>query len=109
METLDLTALKRKALQLRKHIVTMIATAGSGHPGGSLSACDIVTALYFNVLNHDPKNPKWPDRDRFIMSKGHATGILYSALAVSGYFPVSFLSTYRKTIVRYRGIRIVKD
>jgi transketolase len=74
----------------------MIATAGSGHPGGSLSAADIVTALYFRVLRHDPSNPHWPDRDRFILSKGHAAPILYAALAETGYFPVAELGTLRK-------------
>ena len=74
----------------------MLAKAGSGHPGGSLSAADLVTALYFRALNHDPKNPQWPDRDRFILSKGHAVPIVYAALAVAGYFPESQLMTLRQ-------------
>jgi transketolase len=90
------TDLELMARRLRRHVVKMIAEAGSGHPGGSLSAADIITALYFKELRHNPKNPQWPDRDRFILSKGHAAPILYAALAESGYFPVTELSTLRK-------------
>jgi len=90
----DLQGIARK---LRRHVITMISTAGSGHPGGSLSAADIVTALYFRIMRHDPANPKWPDRDRFILSKGHAAPILYAALAECGYFPLEWLTTLRKT------------
>lgn len=85
------------ARNLRRHVITMISTAGSGHPGGSLSAADIVTALYFHIMRHDPANPKWPDRDRFILSKGHAAPVLYAALAECGYFPLEWLTTLRKT------------
>jgi transketolase len=81
----------------------MTATAGSGHPGGSLSAADIVAALYFKILQHDPKDPHWPDRDRFILSKGHAAPVLYAALAETGYFPVAELSTLRKLDSRLQG------
>ena len=88
--------LEAMAKKLRRHIIEMIGKAGSGHPGGSLSATDIVTCLYFNVLRHNPGNPKWPDRDRFILSKGHAAPILYSALAECGYIPDESLSTLRK-------------
>jgi len=91
------------AKKLRRHVITMTATAGSGHPGGSLSAADIVTALYFKVLCHDPKNPQWSDRDRFILSKGHAAPILYAALAETGYFPVAELATLRKLDSRLQG------
>lgn len=91
------------AKQLRRDVITMIATAGSGHPGGSLSAADIVTALYFKVMHHDPKNPQWPERDRFVLSKGHAAPILYAALAECGYFPVEELSTLRKLGSRLQG------
>jgi transketolase len=94
LESVD--ELEVMAKKLRRHIIEMIGRAGSGHPGGSLSAADIVTCLYFNVLRHDPVNPKWPDRDRFILSKGHAAPVLYSALAECGYFPVESLSTLRK-------------
>ena len=95
--------LEKMAKQLRRHVIQMIATAGSGHPGGSLSAADIVTALYFNVLRHDPKNLQWPDRDRFVLSKGHAAPILYAALAECGYFPVEELATLRKLGSRLQG------
>jgi transketolase len=81
---------------LRREIVAMIAAAQSGHPGGSLSATDLVTALYFNVLHHRPADPQWPDRDRFILSKGHAAPLLYAALSRSGYFPTSQLATLRR-------------
>jgi transketolase len=93
----DLNDLNNMARNLRRHVITMISEAGSGHPGGSLSAADIVTALYFKVMQHDPQNPKWPDRDRFILSKGHAAPVLYAALAECGYFPLQWLSTLRKT------------
>jgi len=95
--------LKEMAKKLRRHVITMIATAGSGHPGGSLSAADIITALYFKVLRYNPENPQWPDRDRFILSKGHAAPILYAALAESGYFPVAELATLRKLDSRLQG------
>jgi transketolase len=91
------------AKRLRHHVITMTATAGSGHPGGSLSAADIITALYFKVLRHNPNNPQWQDRDRFILSKGHAAPILYAALAESGYFPVEELATLRKLDSRLQG------
>jgi len=90
----DLEGIARK---LRRHVITMISRAGSGHPGGSLSAADIVTALYFRVMRHDPSNPRWPDRDRFILSKGHAAPVLYAALAECGYFPLEWLTTLRKS------------
>jgi transketolase len=88
--------LKARAKQIRRDIIEMTGIAGSGHPGGSLSAADIVTALYFAVMRHDPKNPKWPDRDRLILSKGHASPLLYSALAEAGYFDRDLLKTFRK-------------
>lgn len=81
----------------------MVSEAGSGHPGGSLSSADIVTALYFHVLNHRPREPKWPERDRFILSKGHCAPILYAALARSGYFPVEELSGLRKIDCSLQG------
>lgn len=88
--------LKEQAKEIRKDIVTMIGQAKSGHPGGSLSAAEILTYLYFEEMNIDPKNPKWEDRDRFVLSKGHAAPVLYAALARRGYFPVEELSTLRK-------------
>jgi transketolase len=100
---LSMAALKQTARQLRRLAITMITTAGSGHPGGSLSAADIIAALYFRILRHDPENPHWPDRDRFILSKGHAAPILYAALAQSGYFPLAELSTLRRLDSRLQG------
>ncbi|MBM3172770.1 MAG: transketolase, partial [Chloroflexi bacterium] len=100
---LPVPELEKMARHLRRHVVSMIATAGSGHPGGSLSAADIVTALYFKVLRHNPQNPHWPDRDRFILSKGHAAPILYAVLAECGYFPIEELSTLRQLGSRLQG------
>jgi transketolase len=100
---LSTVELKETAKKLRRDVVNMITTAGSGHPGGSLSAADIVTALYFKILHHNPANPQWPDRDRFILSKGHAAPILYAALAETGYFPVAELSTLRRLDSRLQG------
>jgi len=89
--------LKLKANTLRREIVEMIARAKSGHPGGSLSAVEILTALYFGgVLKHDPQNPQWPQRDRFVLSKGHAAPVLYAALAEAGYIEKNMLNTLRK-------------
>jgi transketolase len=101
--SLSTAELKEMAKKLRRHVITMIATAGSGHPGGSLSAADIITALYFRVLRHDPKDPQWSERDRFILSKGHAAPILYAALAETGYFPIAELETLRKMDSRLQG------
>lgn len=95
--------LKSKANKIRKDIVRMITEAKSGHPGGSLSAVDVVTALYFNVMRHKPENPKWEDRDRFILSKGHAAPLLYAVLAERGYFEVKELLTLRKLGSRLQG------
>ena len=83
------------ANEVRKGIVTAVHSAKAGHPGGSLSAADIFTYLYFEEMNIDPKNPKKPDRDRFVLSKGHTAPGLYSALAQRGYFPVEDLKTLR--------------
>ncbi|AIZ57144.1 transketolase subunit A [Candidatus Methanoplasma termitum] len=88
--------LEKKANILRLDVIEATSAAGSGHPGGSLSAADLVTALYFRVMNHDPQDPQWEDRDRFILSKGHAAPILYAALAESGYFPKEELLRLRK-------------
>ncbi len=91
------------AKKLRRHIVTMVGKAGSGHPGGSLSAVEIVTALYFKIMRHKPLDPQWPDRDRFILSKGHAAPLLYATLAECGYFPVKELLTLRQMDSRLQG------
>ncbi len=88
--------LSKVASQLRIDALTMIYKASSGHPGGSLSAADIIATLYFHFLNIDSSNPQWQDRDRFIMSKGHACPIWYAALAKKGYFDSSHLNTLRK-------------
>ncbi len=85
------------ARRIRRHIVQMTHDAQSGHPGGSLSAVEIVTALYFGgVLHYDPAQPDWPQRDRFIMSKGHATPVVYAVLAEAGYFSTDVLSSFRR-------------
>lgn len=88
---------------VRRHIVAMITAAKSGHPGGSLSAADILVTLYFAELKVDPRNPAAPDRDRFVLSKGHAAPVLYATLAEKGYFPVEELSTLRKLDSRMQG------
>ena len=85
--------LKKTANEVRKGIVTAVHSAKSGHPGGSLSAADILTYLYFEEMNVDPKNPKMDDRDRFVLSKGHVAPALYSVLAHKGFFPVEDLKT----------------
>ena len=94
---MDKLELQKTANQLRKHIVTSLHAAKCGHPGGSLSAADLVTYLYFEEMNVDPKNPGKADRDRFVLSKGHIAPALYSALAMKGYFPEEELLKLRKT------------
>lgn len=88
--------LRDTARLLRWDVVRMLGTSGSGHPGGSLSAADVIACLYFHHLRHDPKRPGWPERDRFVLSKGHACPILYAALAECGYFPREQLWTLRR-------------
>ncbi|HJX39207.1 MAG TPA: transketolase [Anaerolineae bacterium] len=95
-QRLSISELQGKARCLRCHVIGMTATAGSGHPGGSLSAADILAALYFGVMRHDPQNPNWEDRDRFVLSKGHAAPVLYAALAESGYFSRDLLYGLRQ-------------
>lgn len=92
----SIKALEEKARILRRHALSMTTEAGSGHPGGSLSAADIVTTLFFSLLSYDLKNPHWPDRDRFILSKGHGVPILYAAYAEAGLIPKEILATLRK-------------
>ena len=106
MDGLD--ELQAIARGLRRSIVTMIAEAGSGHPGGSLSAVEIVTSLYFRVLRQRPEEPSWPDRDRFVLSKAHACPVLYAALAECGYFPKDELMTFRKLDSRLQGHAHIK-
>jgi len=100
MNELDL---KIKANEIRKGIVTAVHSAKAGHPGGSLSAADIMTYLYFEEMNIDPANPKKADRDRFVLSKGHVAPALYSTLAQRGFFPVEELKTLRKLGSRLQG------
>jgi transketolase len=95
MET-QVSELRQIAKEIRRKSLEIIHRAGSGHPGGSLSAADIMTALYFGVMRYDSKNPKDPNRDRFVMSKGHATGVFYSVLSRAGYFTDEDLASYRK-------------
>src|SRR3989337_2971027 len=102
---MDIDKLTETAKTIRRDIIKMTTEVNSGHPGGSLSATDIITVLYFKAMRHDPKNPAWPERDRFILSKGHAAPALYSALAHSGYFPVEQLLTLRKFGVHCRDTR----
>ena len=90
-------ALRRTAADVRLGIIEAVYNAKSGHPGGSLSIADVLTYLYFEEMNIDPKNPKWEDRDRFVLSKGHTSPALYSVLAHRGYFPVEDLPTFRHT------------
>jgi len=80
--------LKSKSKAVRKHILKMTTEAGSGHPGGSMSALEVIVSLYFYKMRHRSKDPEWADRDRFVLSKGHAAPALYSVLAEAGYFPV---------------------
>jgi len=87
----------------RREIVEMITAAKSGHPGGSLSAVEILVTLFFDALRHDPSNPHWPDRDRFILSKGHAAPVYYSVLAQAGYTPADQLNTLRRLGSIYQG------
>lgn len=96
MKKKSVEELKEIANDLRKKVVTMLYEAGSGHPGGSLSAADYVTACYFSEINVDPKNPKWEDRDRFVLSKGHSCPVLYAALGTLGFFPEETLHTLRQ-------------
>src|SRR6266851_10110739 len=91
------------AKRMRREIIEMIGAAKSGHPGGSLSAVELVVTLYFDVMRHDPSHPKWPDRDRFILSKGHAAPVLYTAMAECGYTPLDQLNTLRKLGSIYQG------
>ena len=88
--------IKRKALEIRKWVIESVYRAGSGHPGGSLSSADIIACLYFHEMRHNPKDPHWGDRDRFVLSKGHTAPALYAALALAGYFDVEELKNLRK-------------
>jgi len=99
----DMDKLKELCRDVRKDILTMIYKAGSGHPGGSLSATEMMVALFFNIMHHNPRNPEDKDRDRFILSKGHAAPAYYSVLARAGYFDISELDNFRKINSRLQG------
>ncbi len=102
-QTNNLQELTATAKKIRRHIVEMTAAAKSGHPGGSLSAVEIIVTLYYSVMRHDPANPSWPERDRFILSKGHGAPALYAVMAECGYCPVDQLTTLRKPGSPYQG------
>ena len=99
----NLQELRTVTVELRTMILRMIAAAGSGHPGGSLSMVELLTGLYWYTLRHDPKRPAWPDRDLFLLSKGHGCPALYAVLALRGYFPKEELMTLRKYPTRLQG------
>lgn len=92
----QMKSLGDKARAMRRQIVTMVHRANSGHVGGSLGAADLLVALYYAAMRHDPANPSWPERDRFILSKGHCAPVLYAVLADCGYFPESDLAGFRR-------------
>lgn len=102
-KTSDIGELQTIAKTVRRHIVNMIGAAKSGHPGGSLSAVEILVTLYFDKLRHDPANPAWPERDRFVLSKGHAAPVLYAVFAEAGYTPADSLNTLRSLGSIYQG------
>jgi transketolase len=102
-KTIDIESLKRKAVAFRRDILETLGTAGSGHPGGSLSAVEIFLTLYGHQINHKPEDPQWEDRDRVIVSKGHVSPVVYVTLANFGYFPKEELKTFRKFGARLQG------
>ena len=99
----DIKLLEEIALQIRKSIIEMLVEAGSGHTAGPMGMADVFTALYFHILKHKPKDPTWPDRDRFILSNGHICPVLYATMAHAGYFPKSELKTLRQYGTRLQG------
>jgi transketolase len=103
IESSDVIRIKEAAQRVRRRVIRMTYLAGSGHPGGSLSATDIITCLYLKVLRHNPEDPGWHDRDRFILSKGHACPALYAVLAECGYITEEELWTLRKLGSRLQG------
>ncbi len=100
---LNLLQLEKKATDIRIDIIKMLEAAGSGHTAGPLDLTDIFTALYFHILNHDPKNPDWPERDILILSNGHTVPVRYATMAHAGYFPIEELKTLRKFGTRLQG------
>ena len=103
MEKMDLNYYKEVASKIRVDVIKALFKSGSGHPGGSLSSADIVTALYFKEMNVDPQNPKMEGRDKLILSKGHAAPVQYAALAESGYYPVDEMMSLRKMGSNFQG------
>ncbi len=103
MSQLTTKQLELKANKVREDVIQMLIAAGSGHTAGPLGMADVLTALYFAVLKHDPKNPNWPERDRLVLSNGHIVPVRYAAMAEAGYFPVSELKTLRKYGSRLQG------
>lgn len=99
----DIKRLELVANKLRQHVISSVAHAKSGHQGGPLGMAEVFTALYFHVLNHDPKNPAWEERDRLVLSNGHICPIRYAAMAEAGYFPIEELMTLRKLGTRLQG------
>lgn len=95
--------LEAQALEIRKSIIEMLVEAKSGHTAGPLGMADVFTAFYFHILKHDPKNPSWPERDRFVLSNGHICPVLYATMAHAGYFPIEELKTLRKFGTRLQG------
>jgi len=103
MRTYSVDEIAEKALKIRQSIIEMLLTAGSGHSAGSLDMADVFAALYFRVLNHNPRQPNWPNRDRVILSNGHICPVLYATLAEAGYFTKPELKTLRKLDTRLQG------
>ncbi|MCH8048700.1 transketolase [Patescibacteria group bacterium] len=103
MKTYSISQLEYKANEIRQDIIKLLLEAGSGHTAGPLGMTDIFTALYFRVLKHNPKNPRWKDRDRLILSNGHIVPVRYAAMAHAGYFPKSLLKTFRKINSKLEG------
>ncbi len=99
----EIKALEYKANEIRESVIEMLVSAGSGHTAGSLDMADVFTLLYFGIMNHDPKNPDWEERDRLILSNGHICPVLYATLAHAGYFPIEELNTLRKFGSRLQG------
>ncbi len=109
MKDISIQELQNTATKMRMKVVDMIYKAQSGHPGGSLSAADFVTACYFKYMNVDPQNPRWPDRDRMVLSKGHVCPIQYACLATVGFFPEAELDTLRKEGSKLQGHQAIED
>ncbi len=103
MKQFSISELEKKANDIRQDIIKMLVEAGSGHSAGPLGMADVFTAFYFNILNHDPKNPEWEDRDRLFLSNGHICPVRYATMANAGYFPIEELMTLRKLGSRLQG------